>query len=133
MSDFYPLSEKIREKIRERSLELLSKIKENRVRDILMQRARFSSFIKGILAYYIHDGLNGNFSNRRKIDLSSKLEVFSSSGAILDNVIDGHEERNGKTTYLKVWINYSIICITVCPKDLASDYSQKALHQLNLL
>ena len=101
MSDFYMSSEKIREKIRERSIELLSKIKESRVRDILMQRAKFSSFIKGILAYYIHDGLDGNFSSRRKVDLSSKLEIFSSSGAILDNVIDKHEERNGKTTYLR--------------------------------
>ena len=60
MNNFYTSSEKIRERIRERSIELLSKIKESRVRDILMQRAKFSSFVKGILAYYIHDGLDGH-------------------------------------------------------------------------
>lgn len=101
MESFYISSREIIEEIRKKIIELFSEIQESRVKDILVQRAKSSSFIKGVLAYHLHDGLGGNFDDSRKIDLSSKLEIFCSSGAILDNVIDRHEERNRETTYLR--------------------------------
>lgn len=100
MEGFYNSSRKIIEDIRNKSIELLSEVKEKRVKDILIQRTKTSSFIKGVLAYHLHGGLSGNFDDTRKIELSSYLEIFSSYGTILDNVIDRHNERNGRTTYL---------------------------------
>jgi len=98
---FYEESEGIREKIRSRIEELLFEVRERRVRDILVQRNRSSSFIKGVLVYYLHKGLGGKLNEQSKIDLASKIEVLCSAGAILDNVVDKHEQRNGETTYLK--------------------------------
>lgn len=101
MINFYKQSEGVIESIRKRVMNLLFSIEEVRIRDVLMQRTRSSSFIKGVLAYHLHKGLGGKFDDDTKIGFSSKLEIFCSSGTILDNVIDRHEERNGETTYLK--------------------------------
>ncbi|MBS3072514.1 hypothetical protein J4477_01610 [Candidatus Pacearchaeota archaeon] len=101
MESFYISSREVIEAIRKKTISLLSEIQDSQIKEILIQRARYSSFVKGVLSYHIHDGLGGNFNVSEKIDFSSKLEIFCSSGAVLDNVTDGHEERNGRTTYLK--------------------------------
>ncbi len=66
-----------------------------------MQRDLTSSFLKGILAYNIHEGVGGDYSSNQKLDLATGIEMFCSAGALFDNAIDGHEERNGRTTYLR--------------------------------
>lgn len=101
MITFYRQSEEVTEKIRKRIVDLISNIEEIRIRNVLMQRTKSASFIKGVLAYHIHQGLGGTFNDVKRIDFSSKLEIFCSAGAILDNVIDRHEERNGETTYFR--------------------------------
>ncbi len=97
---FFKESEKLREDIRERMMEKTQKIKHPKIRDIVMQRNSTSSFLKGILAYHIHEGVGGNYSSDQKLELATGIEIFCSAGALFDNAIDGHKERNGRTTYL---------------------------------
>ncbi len=98
---FYIQSKNIREKIRKKIYLSLSKTPNKKLRDIILQRNTTSSFLKGIMAYYVYEGLEGNFSEEKKIDLASGIEIFCSVGAIFDNAMDNHEQRNEKTTYLK--------------------------------
>ncbi len=99
--EFYLQSEEIRENIRERIYNRLRKISNKKLKNIILQRNSTSSFLKGIMAYYVHEGLKGKLSSNKKIDLASGIEIFCSAGAIFDNAMDNHKKRNGKTTYLK--------------------------------
>jgi geranylgeranyl pyrophosphate synthase len=99
--EFFAESKDVREKIRIRISEKTKTIPNPKLRDIILQRHSTSSLLKGVLGYFIHEGVGGNLSEDRKLELASGIEIFCSAGAILDNVMDGHEERNGKTTYLK--------------------------------
>lgn len=98
---FFKESEKLREEIRERIMKKTDGIKHPKIRDIVMQRNSTSSFLKGILAHHIHEGVGGNYASDQKIELATGIEIFCSAGALFDNAIDGHEERNGRTTYLR--------------------------------
>lgn len=98
---FFKESEKLREEIRERITKKTEGIKHPKIRNIVMQRNSTSSFLKGILAHHIHEGVGGKYSSDQKLELATGIEIFCSGGALLDNTIDGHEERNGRTTYLR--------------------------------
>lgn len=98
---FFAGSEGIREKLRTRIFSETETIPNPKIKTIILQRHSTSSLLKGALGYFIHEGVGGSFSEDRKLELASGIEVFCSSAAILDNVMDKHEERNGKTTYLK--------------------------------
>lgn len=107
MIDFFTETALIREKIRKRIGEVTDEIPHQKLRSIIHQRNKSSSFIKGVMGYLIHEGVGGKFTNPGKVELAAGLEVLCSSGAIFDNAIDGHEERNGETTFLReygVWM-----------------------------
>jgi|GEM_PF-3731637 len=101
LSKFFTESEDIREKLRARILEKTEAIPNLKLKTIILQRHLTSILLKGVLGYLIHEGVGGNLSEDRKLELASGIEIFCSSAAILDNVMDGHKERNGETTYLK--------------------------------
>lgn len=105
---FFEESEKIREEIRKKITEKAKSIEHSKLRDIVIQRNSTSSFLKGILAYHIHEGVGGDYSLDQKLELATGIEILCSAGALFDNAIDGHEERNGRTTYLReygVWMH----------------------------
>ncbi len=97
---FYKTAE-LKGKILERIVKDFSTIKDKRIRQILLQRQKSTNLIKGISSYYIHKGLNGKLNEDENIKLSSAIEIYSTGLVILDNIIDSHEIRDGKTTYLK--------------------------------
>ena len=99
--DFFEETKDLKEKIKNFIKEDFSKIKDPRIREILLQRQATSSFIKGISAYYIHRGLNGPLSEEESIELAGILEIYSTGLVILDNIVDNHEIRNNQTTYLR--------------------------------
>lgn len=98
--NFYEKTREIREEIKERVRGEFMKIKENRMRNILLQRQETSSFIKGVSSYYICNGLNGSLSHEENLQLASNLEIYSTGLVILDNIIDHHTIRNNKTTFI---------------------------------
>lgn len=100
-AEFFEQSRKVREAIREKISQELRNLSDRKLKDISLQRNATSSFLKGVLAYYVHEGVGGAFSDKERVALAAALEIFCSAGAILDNAIDGHEERNGRTTYLR--------------------------------
>lgn len=83
----------------------INSIKDNEIKHVLQQRNLNSFFAKGIIAYYVCEGLKADLNQNEKIKLSVALELYCSSLAIIDNVIDNHFERNGKTTLLKEYGN----------------------------
>lgn len=106
-NDFFGGFAQIREGIRRRIREVSDKIPHPKLKDIINQRNKTSSFFKGAISYFIHEGVGGSFPEKDKIELATGIEVLCSSGAIFDNAIDGHEERNGETTFLReygVWM-----------------------------
>jgi len=115
---FFIESKEIRELLRVRILEKTKTIPNSKLRDIISQRHSTSSLLKGVLSYFVHEGVGGNFSEDKKLELASGIEIFCSAGALLDNVIDEHEERNGKTTFLKEY-----------GKNMQLAASQYVLHQ----
>ncbi len=98
---FYEESSDIREEIRNRIRERLSNLGNHKIKNVVMQRNSYSSLVKGVMVYYLHEGLKGPLTHKEKIDLASGIEIFCSSGVILDNVVDEHDKRNEHTTYLK--------------------------------
>jgi len=100
-NDFFEESVQIREAIRNRFREVISQVLHPKLRDIINQRNKTSSFLKGTIGYFIHGGVGGKLPEEDKIELATGIEVLCSSGAIFDNAIDCHEERNGETTFLK--------------------------------
>lgn len=100
-ASFFEESNEIRNKLRNNILFHFQKLDNFEIKEIILQRNNSSSFIKGTSCYFIHEGLGGRLSEKDKIELCSGIEVLGSSASILDNVIDNHYERNGKTTYLK--------------------------------
>ena len=102
---FFENASKLREKLRENIRSHLSKVENGEIRHIILQRNSSSYFIKGTIAYYLQEGLRGDLSDKEKIEISSGLEILCSAGAILDNVIDEHYERNNQTTYLREYGN----------------------------
>lgn len=104
---FFKESNEIRNAIKYRIKQVTDAIPHKKIRDIVGQRNNTSSFLKGTVGYLIHEGVGGRLSKKNKINLATGIEVLCSSGAIFDNAIDNHEERNGHTTFLKeygVWM-----------------------------
>ncbi len=104
---FFEASAQIREDIYKRISQVTDQVPHKKLRDIISQRNKTSSFLKGTISYLIHEGIGGNLSNGDKVELATGIEVLCSSGAIFDNAIDNHEERNGETTFLKeygIWM-----------------------------
>ncbi|HBG25964.1 MAG: hypothetical protein A2Y10_13860 [Planctomycetes bacterium GWF2_41_51] len=104
---FFEESSHIREAIRKRIDRVTEQIPHPKLRDIIRQRNKTSSFLKGAIGYYIHEGVGGIYPEEQRLELATGIEVLCSSGAIFDNAIDEHEERNGETTFLKeygVWM-----------------------------
>jgi len=97
---FFEKTKGLREKIREEIIESFKKVSNEKIRKILLQRAKSSFFLKGIIADYIHQGLGGSLSDKKRLNLISGLEIYSSSLVLLDNLLDKHYIRNGETTYL---------------------------------
>ena len=98
---FFEKTKDLKESIKGNVEKTFQTISDKRIKKILMQRTKSSSFIKGIVADCIHCGLEGKFDNDKRIDFASALEIYSGGLVILDNIIDKHYVRNGKTTYLK--------------------------------
>ena len=117
-NEFFYESKKIRESLRERIIERTVGVSNLRFKDIIMQRHSTSSLLKGVISYIIHEGVGGNLPEDRKLELASGIEIICSAGALLDNVIDEHEERNGRTTYLREY-----------GKSMQLAASQYVLHQ----
>lgn len=106
-SDFFGESKQVREAIRKRLGEVTGLVCHPKLKNIICQRNKTSSFLKGVISYFIHEGVGGCLPEKDKVELATGIEVLCSSGAIFDNAIDGHEERNGETTFLKeygVWM-----------------------------
>ena len=106
-NDFFKASAQIRKDIYKRISQVTNQVPHKKLKDIISQRNKTSSFLKGIISYLVHEGVGGDLSKKDKIELATGIEVLCSSGAIFDNAIDGHEERNGETTFLKeygVWM-----------------------------
>lgn len=107
MANFFEESTNLREEIHKRMDAMVEQVPHSKLQDIIRQRNKTSSFLKGSIGYFLHEGVGGTFSNEKRIELATGIEVLCSSGAIFDNAIDGHEERNGETTFLKehgVWM-----------------------------
>jgi len=106
-NDFFGASVQIRKDIHRRIRQVTDQVPHQKLKDIIHQRNKNSSFLKGTMSYFIHEGVGGKLSRKDKIELATGIEVLCSSGAIFDNAIDGHEERNGETTFLKeygIWM-----------------------------
>ena len=106
-NDFFEESAQIREAIRRRIGQVTNQVPHPKLKDVINQRNKTSSFLKGTMGYFIHEGVEGKLSKKGKIELATGIEVLCSSGAIFDNAIEGHEERNGETTFLKeygIWM-----------------------------
>lgn len=99
--NFFEQTKGLRSEIKKNIDYNFEKIKDSRIKEILLQRQKTSVFIKGISSYYIHRGLNGPFSDQENINFSATLETYLTGLVILDNIVDSHEIRNEKTTYLK--------------------------------
>lgn len=99
--NFFERTVGIKEDIKREFEENLRFTKDERVRRILQQRKDTSSFIKGISSYLIHNGLEGPLSKKRNLELAANLELYSTALVVLDNIVDGHTERNNQTTYLE--------------------------------
>lgn len=99
--DFFKITQSLRNKVRNNVEACFCKIPDHRIKQILLQRQKTSSFLKGISSYYIHKGLQGRLSEIDLIEVSSSIEIYSTGLVILDNIIDNHGLRNGRTTYLK--------------------------------
>jgi geranylgeranyl pyrophosphate synthase len=107
MNSFFEESMDVKEAIRKNIDVVISKVSHPKLKDIIRQRNKTSNFLKGTIGYFIHEGVGGTFSEKKKLELAAGIEVLCSSGAIFDNAIDGHEEKNGETTLLKeygVWM-----------------------------
>ena len=106
-NNFFSASEQIRKDIYERIKQVTSQVRHHKLKDIINQRNRTSSFLKGTISYFIHEGVGGKFPKKDKIEFATGIEILCSSGAIFDNAIDGHKERNGETTFLEeygIWM-----------------------------
>ncbi len=101
VNNFFEASAQIRRDIYKRIMQVTDQVPHSKLKDIISQRNKKSSFLKGTISYLIHEGVGGKLSKKDKIELATGIEVLCSSGAIFDNAIDGHEERNGETTFLK--------------------------------
>ena len=99
--NFFKETTSIKRKIKSFVEKDFSKIKDYRIKQILLQRQNTSSFIKGLITYYIHKGLEGQFSEEESIAFAGALEIYSTSFVILDNIVDNHQIRNNQITYLK--------------------------------
>ncbi len=97
---FFEETKPLKEKIRKEILKSFSKISNEKIRKILIQRANTSSFLKGILADYVHRGLGGKFNQKDRLRLISGLEIYAGGLVLMDNLLDGHNIRNNETTYL---------------------------------
>lgn len=107
MDSFFEESMNVREEIRKGMDAMVEEIPHPKLKDIIRQRNKTSSFLKGSIGYFLHEGVGGTFPHEKRIELATGIEVLCSSGAIFDNAIDGHEERNGETTFLKehgIWM-----------------------------
>ena len=99
--DFFRDTEKLREEIKANVLNHFNKVENKQVRDIVLQRQQNSSYIKGITSYHLHNGLNGGLSHIDAIDLAGAVEIYSTSMVLIDNLVDKHTQRDGKTTLLE--------------------------------
>ncbi len=100
-NDFFEASAQIKKDIYRRINQVTDQVPHLKLKDIINQRNKTSSFLKGTIGYFIHEGVGGKFPKKDKVELATGIEVLCSSGAIFDNAIDCHEERNGETTFLK--------------------------------
>jgi len=100
-NSFFRASAQVTEAIRRRLREVADQIPHPKLRDIINQRNKTSRFLKGAIGYFIHEGVGGKLLEKDKTEIASGIEILCSSGAIFDNAIDGHEERNGETTFLR--------------------------------
>lgn len=98
---FFEQAADIRAAIRSEIGQFAGTIPHPKLRDIVHQRNTTSSFLKGCIAYYVHEGVGGLLPHPDKVRIATGIEVLCSSGALFDNAIDGHAERNGATTYLR--------------------------------
>lgn len=99
--NFFTKTQELREEIGNSLINYLEKVENDKIKDILMQRQTTSRYIKGITSYYLHKGLGGKFSHKELINFAAAVEIYSTSMVLIDNLIDKHFQRDGKTTYLK--------------------------------
>lgn len=99
--DFFEDTKELKEEIKSNVLDHFDKIQTRKVRAIVLQRQKSSSYIKGITSYYLHRGLNGSFSHTELVDLAGAIEIYSTSMVLIDNLVDIHNQRDGETTYLQ--------------------------------
>ena len=97
---FYDNTKNIRGRIKTGVQAEIAKIPDRKIVDILLQRNETSSFLKGALAYCLHESIGGTLNDAERVSLAVAIEIHLSSFMILDNVTDRHSERNGQTTYL---------------------------------
>ncbi len=100
-TDFFKDTKELKEEIKSNVLNQFDRIQTKKVRDIILQRQQNSSYIKGITSYCMHKGLNGSLSHNDLIDLAGAVEIYSTSMVLIDNLVDGHNQRDGETTYLR--------------------------------
>ena len=99
--NFFNETKKLKEEIGKDIAASFEEIENRQIKEILMQRQLTSRYIKGITSYYLHRGLGGKFSHNKLINLATAIEIYSTSMVLIDNLIDKHTKRNGRTTCLK--------------------------------
>lgn len=100
-TNFFKDTENVREEIYKNVSSKFTNLENDSIKDILLQRQKTSSYLKGITSYLIHNGLSGPLNHGKNIDLASAIETYSTGLVILDNIIDSHKIRNNETTYLE--------------------------------
>lgn len=100
-NDFFRDTQSLKEEIKLKVFNLFGRVDNPNLRDIILQRQRKSSYIKGITSYYLYKGLNGKLSHEEVINLVAAIEIYSTSMVLIDNLVDKHNQRDGETTYLK--------------------------------
>lgn len=98
--NFFRDTEQLKEEIKLDVLDQFRRVEVDKVRDIVLQRQRKSSYIKGVTSYYLHKGLNGSLSHKALVGLAAAVEIYSTSMVLIDNLVDKHTQRDGETTYL---------------------------------
>ncbi|MBS3071838.1 class 1 isoprenoid biosynthesis enzyme [Candidatus Pacearchaeota archaeon] len=99
--NFFRDTEKLKDEIKAKVFNNFTKVGNQKVRDIVLQRQKNSRYIKGVTSYYLHKGLNGKLSYNDAIDLAAAIEIYSTSMVLIDNLIDKHEQRDEETTFLE--------------------------------